>query len=179
MEKRSERVGDKFNLPNGWINSDFVYTNSFSDRLDEFSVYYKTFCGVLNVRSIKAQYLIAMKLRSGRKFKNDLSDIIGILSEHKKNGDSIEKTCIDKAIIDLYGSWDDIDINFRQFIDNTFEYENLDELYLSTRNDEINTKDILLEFDNNYPKVIKESNINDIIELLKKKSHILKNKIYK
>ena len=30
-------VGDKFDLPNGWINADFMYTSSYSPKLDEFS----------------------------------------------------------------------------------------------------------------------------------------------
>ena len=77
MKEAINAVGDKFDLPNGWLNADFMHTGSYSSKLDEISVYYKTFGGVLDVRTISAEYLIAMKLRSGRKYKNDLSDIIG------------------------------------------------------------------------------------------------------
>ena len=33
-----------------------------------------------------SEYLIAMKLRSGRQYKSDLSDVLGILAEHEKEG---------------------------------------------------------------------------------------------
>lgn len=36
-------VGDKYGLPHGWLNADFVRTGSYSDKLREVSVYYKMF----------------------------------------------------------------------------------------------------------------------------------------
>lgn len=113
-------VGDKFSLPNGWINADFMQTASYTPKLNEYSVYYKSFYGVLTIRTITAEYLIAMKLRAGRKYKNDLSDVIGILVEHDKK-------------------------------------------------EENESKDILITFEQNYPKVIKESNLNEILKSLKEK----------
>ena len=106
MKDAINLVGDKFSLPNGWLNADFMHTASYSPRLDEFSVYYKTFYGVLSVRSVSAEYLIAMKLRSGRKYKNDLSDVIGILAEHQKNNAPITLDKINTAVNNLYGGWD-------------------------------------------------------------------------
>lgn len=76
-------VGDKHNLPNGWLNADFMRTSSFSSKLLQYSVHYKQFSNVLNVRMISGEYLIAMKLRSGRNYKNDYSDVIGVLAEHE------------------------------------------------------------------------------------------------
>ena len=46
-----------------------MHTLSYSPKLEQYSVYYKSFYGVLNVRTISAEYLIAMKLCSGRKYK--------------------------------------------------------------------------------------------------------------
>lgn len=89
MKDAINRVGDRHGLPNGWLNSDFMRTSSYSPKLAEFSVYYETFSNVLQIRTVSAEYLIAMKLRSGRKYKNDLSDILGILAEHEKRKDSI------------------------------------------------------------------------------------------
>lgn len=80
MKDAINYVRDKYNLPNDWLNADFMRTSSYSPKLNEFSTYYRTFSNVLTVRTISAEYLIAMKLRSGRKYKNDLSDIIGILA---------------------------------------------------------------------------------------------------
>ena len=42
MKDAINRVGDKFDLPNGWLNSDFMQTSSYSSKLDEVSVYYRT-----------------------------------------------------------------------------------------------------------------------------------------
>ena len=50
----------------------------------EHSTYYKTFSNILTIRTITAEYMIAMKLMAGRKYKNDLSDIIGVLNIMKK-----------------------------------------------------------------------------------------------
>ena len=104
MKDAIRKVSNDYSLPNDWLNADFVKTASYSDKLVQYSVHYRTFYGALNVRTITAEYLIAMKLRSGRKYKNDLSDIIGILAEHEKRGTVIIYEQIDTAVINLYGS---------------------------------------------------------------------------
>lgn len=63
-----------------------------------------------------AEYLIAMKLRSGRKYKYDLSDIIGIMAEHEKNGQPITKEAVDAAVRTLYGNWEEIPIDAKEFL---------------------------------------------------------------
>ena len=105
MKDAINRVGDKYNLPNGWLNTDFMRTGSYSPKLVEFSVHYRMYSNVLEIRTIASEYLIAMKLRSGRKYKNDLSDIIGILAEHDKRNQPITLELINKAVADLYGGW--------------------------------------------------------------------------
>lgn len=52
-------------------------TASYTPKLRYYSKYYKTFSNVLTVRTVTAEYLVAMKLKSGRKYKNDLSDVVG------------------------------------------------------------------------------------------------------
>lgn len=79
MKDVINRVGDRYNLPNGWLNQDFKNTDSYSPKLLQFSEYYKVYANVLTVRTIAAEYLVAMKLRSGRQYKSDLSDVLGIL----------------------------------------------------------------------------------------------------
>ena len=49
-------------------------------------------------------------------------------------------------------------------LDNDF-----DNVYKSIKKDEIEAKDILISFEEDYPKVAKESNINDILKSLKGK----------
>ena len=169
MKDAINHVGDKFDLPNGWLNADFMHTGSYSPKLDEFSVYYKSFYGVLIVRTIAAEYLIAMKLRSGRKYKNDLSDVIGILAEHEKKGSPITFEKIDAAVNNLYGGWDSFPEDSKPFIEDALNNGDFENVYASVKNDEIESKDILIDFEKDYPKVAKESNINDILKTLKKK----------
>lgn len=169
MKDAINHVGDKFDLPNGWLNADFMHTGSYSPKLDEFSVYYKSFYGVLSVRTIAAEYLIAMKLRSGRKYKNDLSDIIGILAEHEKKGTPITFEKIHAAVENLYGGWDSFPEDSKPFIKDALKNGDFENVYASVKNDEIESKDILIGFEKDYPKVAKESNINDILKTLKEK----------
>ena len=50
-----------------------------------------------------------MKLMSGRIYKNDISDTIGIIISNKNNGKDGTYDMIDKAIKNLYGNWDGVD----------------------------------------------------------------------
>lgn len=61
MKDAINHVGDTFGLPNGWLNEDFAQTVSFSPKLVEYSTHYRTYANVLEVRTIAAEYLIAMK----------------------------------------------------------------------------------------------------------------------
>lgn len=169
MKDAINHVGDKFDLPNGWLNTDFMRTGSYSPKLDEISVYYKSFYGVLSVRTIAAEYLIAMKLRSGRKYKNDLSDVIGILSEHEKNNTPITLEKINVAVEKLYGGWGNFPEDSKPFIEDALKNGDFENVYKSVKNEEIESKDILVGFEKDYPKVAKESNINDILKTLKEK----------
>ncbi len=169
MKDAINHVGNRFGLPNGWLNADFMHTGSYSRKLDEFSVYYKTFYGVLTVRSMSAEYLIAMKLRSGRKYKNDLSDVIGILAEHEKKDAPISIDQINTAVVNLYGGWDDFPEDSRPFIENAISEGNYEEVYSSVKSEEKDSKEILVTFEKDYPRVTNESNINDILKTLKAK----------
>lgn len=52
MKDAINTVGDSLGLPNGWLNSDFIKTKSYSPKLSQCSVYYKTFSNVLTVRTV-------------------------------------------------------------------------------------------------------------------------------
>ena len=165
-------VGDKYGLPNGWLNTDFARTKSYTPKLAEYSVYYKTFSGVLTVRTISAEYLIAMKLKSGRRYKNDISDVVGIISEHQSKGHPLTFAQIDKAVCNLYGSWDGIPTELKNLVAFVLEQPNKPTLYERYRGLEEQSKDVLLEFDRNYPNVLNENNVDTILEkaIRKKKS---------
>lgn len=173
MKEAVGKVGDRYNLPHGWLNSDFMRTDSYSPKLEQFSVYYKTFANVLQIRTVSAEYLIAMKLRSGRKYKNDLSDIIGILAEHERRDDPISKDRIDMAVHNLYGGWDGFPADSVSFIYDALERGNYETIYAAVMEEEKNFKDMLVEFGKKYPGVTTQSNVNEILASLKVKKRPL------
>lgn len=172
MKEAINRVGDKYNLPAGWMNSDFMRTDSYSPRLIEYSRYYRTFSNVLTVRTVTAEYLIAMKLRSGRRYKNDLSDIVGILAAHEEAGNPISSERIDVAVRNLYGDWNSIPEDSRVFIETVYKNGNFAQEYEAVRAEERRSKDILIRFDEDYPDVADEGNVNAILEKLKEKQAV-------
>ena len=169
MKDAINRVGDKFDLPNKWLNTDFMRTGSYSPRLDEVSVYYRKFSNVLTVRVVTDEYLVAMKLRSGRKYKNDLSDIIGVLADHERNNKPITMEMIDKAVEKLYGGWNDFPEDSKSFIETAIKNGNFEEIYASVKGEEKESKEILIDFEKEYENVANASNVDDILKSLKAK----------
>ena len=170
MKDAIRSVGDRFSLPNNWLNADFTQTDSYSPKLAEFSVYYKTCSNILTVRTVSAEYLVAMKLRSGRQYKSDLSDVIGILAEHEKNGTPLRIEQIQKAVSDLYGSWNHLPETSQAFIQNIFRDGHFERLYSQIVKDENDTRALLVRFDQDYPKMLKSQNADSVAESLQKKT---------
>lgn len=169
MKEAINRVGDRLSLPKGWINADFKNTSSYSDKLLEISVYYKTFSNILTVRTVSAEYLVAMKLMSGRKYKNDLSDVVGILWEHQKNDNPITPDSLDQAVTRLYGGWNAIPQSSKMLIDAAFKSGDYESLYFQNTFSEKQSKDILLDFDHANPDELKAENIDEILEQAREK----------
>ncbi len=164
MKEAINHVGDRLSLPNGWLNTDFKQTASFSDKLTTVSVYYKTFSNVLTVRTASGEYLVAMKLMSGRQYKNDLSDIVGILWEHQQNGNPISREAIDKAIITLYGEGARIPPVSKKTLEDAFANGDLERAYNEIRETEKRSKDILLDFGKTHPGALKTDTIDAVLE---------------
>lgn len=142
LKQAINNLGDRLNLPRGWLNNDFVRTSSFSTKLIEYSSFYKEFLHVLSVRLVKDEYLIAMKLCSFRKYKRDISDIVGIVESNNK----ITMSDIKNAINNLYGSYDAINQEAKSFIES---------LYLKTEH-KINRNEIIISEDNERETLIKK-----------------------
>ena len=170
MKDAINAVGDRYNLPNGWLNADFKKTDSYTPKLAEFSVYYKTYSNVLTIRTVSGEYLIAMKLRSGRQYKSDLSDILGILAEHERRGTPITMEHIKKAVGNLYGDWSSLPNESQSFIENVMENGNFEQLYEETVQGEQETKELLVKFEKDYPGETKNNNVDNIVENLQKKA---------
>jgi len=162
MKDVISRVGDRFALPTGWLNQDFIRTESYSPSLVRYSEYYKTYSNVLTVRTIAAEYLIAMKLKSGRQYKRDLSDVLGILAEHEKKAAPISLERIEKAVSALYGSWEALPEASQNFIMNVMQNGDFSGLFQQTLLAESETKELLLQFELDYPGVMQSENVDTI-----------------
>jgi|GEM_PF-101002 len=169
MKQAINNVGDKLDLPHGWLNSDFKRTESYSDKLLQVSIYYKTFSNILQVRTVAAEYLVAMKLISGRRYKNDISDIYGILWEHQKNGEPLSKASIEKAVAHLYGSLEKLPTATTGLLEKVIENGDFENLYKQSRADEKEAKGMLIEFDQQNPNMLKTENIDSVLEQIKLK----------
>lgn len=169
MNEAINKVRDKFDLPHGWINTDFMKTKSYSKRIIEFSKYYKTYANILSIRIISGEYLLAMKLCSARRYKKDISDIIGILYEHEKQNNPITFEKVEKAVFNLYGGWDSLPEGSKAYILDIIQKGKYEEAYYATRKDEILTKNLLSEFEEKYPNIVTETNLKSIINSLKSK----------
>ena len=162
-------VGDRYSLPHGWINDDFMKTDSYTPRIVQYSRYYRTYSNIMTIRTVTGEYLVAMKLRSGRQYKFDLSDIIGILWEHEKNRDPLSLERIKKAVEDLYGSYDVLSENMKQFVEKAVRDGKYKETYARVRRAEAENKENLLEYQEEKPGIINGENGDDIIAALRRK----------
>lgn len=163
MKQAVNNVGDRLDLPNGWLNTDFMKTKSYSSKLREHSVYYKTFSNILTVRTVTAEFLIAMKLMAGRPYKNDLSDILGILNWHKENDVPVTYERIQSAVKELYGEWAVLPEASRKFIEKALKEDNYVQVFDEIRNSEKKNKAVLINFEETYPGVLSEDNLADIL----------------
>lgn len=122
MNEIVNSVGEKYQLPEGWINTDFIRTNSYTSKIVQYSSFYKSYSnGALVVRTVKDEYLIAMKMVAARKYKHDYSDIFGIIKENP----SLSYKKIETAIKDLYGNTDVVSNDMKSFVNDLFSNPSL------------------------------------------------------
>ena len=169
MEDAIRSVTDELNLPNGWLNEDFRKTASYTPKLVQYSRYYKTFYGVVTVRTVTAEYLVAMKMVSARQYKNDLSDIVGIIGEHQRRNTPLTFDMIDCAVQELYGSWERISEDTKALVKAALENPNASELYRQYRASEVEAEAILLDFQQEHPNQVRETDIASVLEVARAK----------
>ena len=169
MKDAINSVGDRFNLPYGWMNDDFMNTASYTPRICQFSEYYRTFSNIVTFRTVTGEYLVAMKLMSGRQYKYDLSDVIGILWEQETKGQPLTLDQIKKAVMDLYDSYDRLPQDSRRFIENVLADGAYDVMYERIRKMEAENKDILIEYQEEKPGAINSDNVSSIIAAIRKR----------
>lgn len=166
------RIRDEENLPGDWINSDFTKTASFSPMLRLYSKHYRTFSNVVEVRTITGAFLISMKMRSGRIYKHDLSDIIGILiEENEKRTKPIDIAEIRNACEKLYGEagYDTMPEASRKLIENAvnLSIQELRNLYRYQTETEAENCRLLIQFEVENPGILNSENLTKIVEHLR------------
>lgn len=158
IKQSANKIADKYNLTSNWINDDFTSTSSYSNKLINYADYYRTYSNHIHFYTIKDEYLIAMKMMSNRNYKNDYSDIIGIILENP----SITTEKIQKAICNLYDSLDVVDKDLMSYIESLLKLSKDDlkkEYNVIINMEEKNRKEILEEIE-----VIDEE-VNNELEL--------------
>jgi len=167
------KVADDYNLPNDWMNTDFKRTVSFSDKLRQVSSHYCDFNhGSVEIRTVKDEYLIAMKMMSARGYRNDKSDIIGILIYAWKDGRHITFDQIEAALELLYGkSKEKISCGLLQSV---AEYTSKDMaglcmIYMDAKSTEDEVKTEITSIDQNYPGVVNEDSVDNIVDAIRKR----------
>lgn len=168
-----EKVAEKNNLPPEWLNNDFTKTASFSNKLIQHSKFYKTYNQVLNVRTVQDEYLIAMKIMSGRDYKNDISDVIGVLQENNSKKNKLEWKHVEKAIIDLYDTTEKIKPEKLEYFKKICEVKDIEifeELYEKVKKYEMNNKLLLEDFEKKYQDVLNDKNVEKILSYRQEES---------
>jgi hypothetical protein len=166
MKDVINKIGDEYGLGAGWLNEDFKNTISYSHKLIENSHFYKKFCNCLSVRTVSDEYLLAMKVRSARIYKHDLSDIIGIIKEHQEMGKEITFNLLDEAYRKLYD--EDIPKQMTDKLYEIFEHDDLEEMFYSTKEEENRNQEAAKRAEAEYGDAVNENNINSFIEHFKR-----------
>ena len=169
----SYRIADLYNLPDNWLNTDFMRTASYSDKLREVSKHFCSFNnGSLEFRTVNGEYLIAMKMVSAREYRNDISDVVGILIYMKNESEEFSMDRIDHAIEYLYGKRGNV--IKEEVYDKVKEYakwsvEELEKEYDVLTQMEKQTNQELIDINEKYHGVVKEESIDAVIAGLRRR----------
>ena len=118
-----------------------------------------------------------MKLMSGRPYKHDLSDVSGILMEHQKRNAPLSFEQIQNAIINLYGSMDEVPNHSLNYLKSALNTENLEQFIIDSKKSEQDAKVKLVHFEEEYTGVLNEGNLHQILNDLSNKQKNLKHDV--
>lgn len=169
LSQAIRQVGERFGFSPRWLNQDFVKTASFSQKLREVSVHYRTFQRVLEVRVIQGSDLIAMKLVAGRRYKNDLSDIVGVLMDYEEQGQSLSINQIHHSIDSLYGVSELPDVSLMKWLEDIMQQGHYRELYDLVRMEEANNQTVVIDATNKGAVINNEADILAVLEMIREK----------
>ena len=100
--------------------------------------------------------------------KNDVRTLLNRLIELLQPNNFLVED-IKKAAEKLYGGYDKLSEESRTFIETVYQNPDLTQLYAKVREDEKTNKDILIEFEDNYPDVLNGDNLTDILKAARAK----------
>jgi hypothetical protein len=78
-----------------------------------------------------------MKLMAARTYKNDFSDVVGIVLEQRKQEKPLTIEDIKRASVGLYDAYERLPEKSRSFIEEVFACRDLQALYNRCRKDEL------------------------------------------
>ena len=110
-------ISSELYLYDNWINDDFKNTPSYSDKILELSILYKSFDDVVYVYTLEPKYMIAMKLKSSRVDGGDLDDIRKMIFELKLSGSQLSFDEVMEAYDYLYNN--DRSYTYERFFETT------------------------------------------------------------
>ena len=119
------------------------------------------------MRTVTGEYLVAMKMMSARQYKNDLSDIVGIIGEHQRKNAPLTFDRIDRAVRELYGSWDRISADTIDLVKSALNTPDASALYERCRASESEAEAILLDFQERQPDQVREMDIASVLQMAK------------
>ena len=162
----------KYKISSHWFNSDFItILPSYSPRLLEVSEFYKSYNnGKFTIRTIRAEYLIAMKMQSGRFYNDDVPDIIGIIASEKKIGNDVSYEKITNALSYLYGDGTNVSPEIMNRVSNycNLSVSELWKEYDKMQNKTQNVKEEIMKVENK-DKIVGKQDAKELSEKLFKK----------
>lgn len=166
MKQAANNTADKFNLDADWLNTDFMQTASYSPKLEQYSQHYRTYSGIVDIRTVSAEYLVAMKLMAGRRYKHDFSDIAEIMIEHQKNNNPLSQEKIENAITNLYEDKNKLPEHSIKFLNYICSSNNLNkDAQVCKEIEKINSQ-FLSQFTEEYKNVANGKNVDKILNSL-------------
>ena len=164
-----KKFADEQGLPRDWMNSDFMKTASYSSVLSEISkLRFSLNNGTLEIRTVTGVYLIAMKIRAHRDYRNDISDSIGVLIEERENGNDISFDDIKNAFYKLYNENmpDELQARMKEICEMTMD--DLKNLYTTQNNSENEIGGKIVTYIDDGAN-INTRNVDDVIAKIKEK----------
>jgi hypothetical protein len=170
-----KNTAKRLNITDDWLNDDFKKSPSYSEKINDVSVLYKNISNILEIRTINSEYLIAMKLMTDRIDKHDISDIAGVVLEHKRNNNPLNQKDIENAVCTLYGSLEKLPNDSLMLLNNLFKVDDYEKLYVYFENKEKDARKTL--------KKLEKNSMNDMVfidgDILKRKVKNIINEKYK